>query len=88
MKKRPSAKWIIVLAGGAAAAALSFLLAGIENEGVRGFRWALFAIGVAAAVLSAVVLVRGMADQTGRFHPVDHTGQGSRGKPGPVSEFS
>ncbi len=66
MKKRPSAKWIIVLAGGAAAAALSFLLAGIENEGVRGFRWALFAIGVAAAVLSAVVLVVGSLKRDGR----------------------
>ncbi|HIV64009.1 MAG TPA: DUF2726 domain-containing protein [Firmicutes bacterium] len=54
MKKRI---FVWILLGGAAAAALSFLLAGIDSEGVQNFRWALFAFGLLVAVAATAVLV-------------------------------
>ncbi len=55
MKKNSPVTWIIIFLGGAAVAALSFLLAGVEVEGIAGLRWTLFGIGVFVAAAAVVV---------------------------------
>ena len=49
--------FVILLVTGAVFAALSFLLAGVDEPAAQSLRWALFAFGVLLAVLSAAILI-------------------------------
>ncbi len=48
---------VILLVTGAVFAALSFLLAGVDQPTVQNLRWAIFVFGIVLAVLSASVLI-------------------------------
>lgn len=53
--KKTTYVWTLLI--GAVIAALSFLFSGIENPTVQNLRWVMFAVGLAAAVMSFGILL-------------------------------